>query len=228
MSRSGAAAISSPANTSRKFRARGAPPPQDKLAAWAGDIGEIGATTAALGKSFVYLISPSKAAYEPSGFPAGTRCPALANPQAAEKLAPYKARLARAASPSSTPRRCCAKSARIIRSSCSPRAAFTGTCRRPALALREITGEWAAQPAGSPIGAFAFDWREQGVADRTRQGPRRALKPLLAAPGAYPTRLRSSGAARRRSARNIRGCSSSARAFCASSSSPPRRRLVRR
>src|SRR5271165_4605276 len=50
-----------------------------------------GAPPGALGKSFVYLISPSKAAYDPSWLPPGMSCPALSHPEVAEKLAPYTA-----------------------------------------------------------------------------------------------------------------------------------------
>ena len=170
----------------KEFCARGAPPPQDKLAAWAGDIGEIGATTAALGKSFVYLISPSKAAYEPSWFPAGTRCPALANPQAAEKLEPYKAALAAHGVPVLDAQALLRQERAHYPIELFPKGGIHWNLLGAALALREITGKWAAQPAGSPIGDFTFDWREQDVAT----GPDKDLVELLNLfwpPLRYPT-----------------------------------------
>ena len=134
----------------KEFCARGAPPPQDKLAAWAGDIGEIGATTAALGKSFVYLISPSKAAYEPSWFPAGTRCPALANPQAAEKLAPYKAALAAHGVPVLDAQALLRQERAHYPIELFPKGGIHWNLLGAALALREITAKWSAQPRARP------------------------------------------------------------------------------
>ena len=170
----------------KEFCARGAPPPQDKLDAWAGDIGEIGATTAALGKSFVYLISPSKAAYEPSWFPPGVRCPALSNPEAAEKLAPYTAALAARGVPFIDAQALLRKERAHYPIDLFPKGGIHWNLLGSALAMREITQKWAAQPAGSPIGDFQFDWRERDVA----VGPDKDLVELLNlfwSPVRYPT-----------------------------------------
>ncbi|ARN82678.1 alginate O-acetyltransferase AlgX-related protein [Methylocystis bryophila] len=170
----------------KEFCARGAPPPQDKLDAWAGDIGEIGATTAALGKSFVYLISPSKPAYDPSWLPAGMRCPALAQPQAAEKLAPYRAALAARNVPFLDGQALLHNERAHYPIDLFPKGGIHWNLLGSAIALREITHIWAAQPAGSPVGDFAFDWRERDVAVGTDKDLVELLN-LFWPPVRYPT-----------------------------------------
>jgi alginate O-acetyltransferase complex protein AlgJ len=170
----------------KEFCARGAPPPQENLDAWAGDIGEIGATAAALGKGFVYLISPSKAAYEPSWFPAGTRCPALSNPEAAEKLAPYRAALAERSVPFLDAQALLRNERAHYPIDLFPRGGIHWNLLGAALAMREIASKWATQPSGSPIGDFRFDWRERDIA----MGPDKDLVELLNLfwpPVRYPT-----------------------------------------
>ena len=170
----------------KEFCARGAPPAQDKLDAWAGDIGEIGAKAAALGKSFVYLISPTKPAYEPSWLPPGASCPALAHPHAAGKLAPYKAALAARGVPFLDGQALLREERAHYPIDLFPKGGIHWNLLGSALALREITAKWTAQPSGSPIGDFAFDWREREVA----VGPDKDLVELLNLfwpPLRYPT-----------------------------------------
>jgi len=159
----------------KEFCARGAPPPQENLDAWAGDIGEIGARAAALGKSFVYLISPSKAAYDPSWLPAGMRCPALAHPEAAEKLAPYTAALTARGVPFLDAQALLRTERAHYPIDLFPKGGIHWNLLGAALAMREITQKWAAQPAGSPVGDFQFDWRERDIA----VGPDKDLVELL-------------------------------------------------
>jgi alginate O-acetyltransferase complex protein AlgJ len=170
----------------KEFCARGATPPQEKLDAWAGDIGEIGARAAALGKSFVYLISPSKPAYEPSWLPAGMSCPALAHPQAAEKLAPYTAALAARGVPFLDAQALLREERAHYPIDLFPRGGIHWNLLGAALAMREITSKWSAQPAGSPIGDFAFDWRERDIATGTDKDLVELLN-LFWPPVRYPT-----------------------------------------
>ena len=170
----------------KEFCARGAPPPQEKLDAWAGDIGEIGAKAAALGKSFVYLISPSKAAYEPSWLPPGLRCPSLAHPEAAEKLAPYTAALAARGVPVVDGQALLRKERANYPVDLFPRGGIHWNLLGAALAMQDITAKWAAQPMGSPIGEFAFDWREREIAEGTDKDLVELLN-LISPPLRYPT-----------------------------------------
>jgi len=170
----------------QEFCARGAPPPQDKLDAWAGDIGEIGAKAAALGKSFVYLISPSKPAYDPSWLPAGRRCPALAHPQAAEKLAPFAAALTARGLPFLDSQALLHDERAHYPIDLFPRGGIHWNLLGAALAMREITQKWAAQPAGSPVGDFQFDWRKRDVAVGTDKDLVELLN-LFWPPVHYPT-----------------------------------------
>ncbi len=170
----------------KEFCARGAPPPQENLDAWAGEIGEIGARAGALGKSFVYLISPSKAAYDPSWLPPGMSCPALAHPQAAEKLAPFTAALAARGVPVVDAQALLRLERAHYPIDLFPRGGIHWNLLGAALAMREISAKWAAQAAGSPIGDFQFDWRERGIAVGTDKDLVELLN-LFWPPVRYPT-----------------------------------------
>ena len=64
----------------------------NRLAAWARDIGAIQESVTRAGKSFVYVISPSKAARYPEDLPASATCGARATAMP-DKLPPYLAAL---------------------------------------------------------------------------------------------------------------------------------------
>jgi alginate O-acetyltransferase complex protein AlgJ len=170
----------------QEFCERGAPPSPEKLDAWADQIAEIAKIAAERGKSFVYLISPSKAAYEPSWIAAGTRCPALAHPEAAEKLAPFKAALSARGAPVVDGQALMRRERAHYPIDLFPKGGIHWNLLGAALALREIAAGWAAEPSGSPIGDFQFDWREREVAIGTDRDLIELLN-LFSPPVHYPT-----------------------------------------
>ncbi len=75
-----------------EFCARDGAPDPARINAWALTLREIGDAAQARGKSFVYLVSPSKAARYPEDLPASASCASRA-PSMPDKLAPYLAAL---------------------------------------------------------------------------------------------------------------------------------------
>jgi alginate O-acetyltransferase complex protein AlgJ len=77
-----------------EFCRRDSAPDEARIAHWAETIRETETRIEAMGKSFVYLISPSKAARYPEDLPLNAPCAARAGSMP-DKLAPYRAALAR-------------------------------------------------------------------------------------------------------------------------------------
>jgi alginate O-acetyltransferase complex protein AlgJ len=154
---------------------RGAEPDMAQINGWADEVAEISERARKLGKGFLYLVSPSKAAHAPQYMPSGRRCPALADARAQEKLEPYDEALAQRATPY-------LDAARLLRAARAdypidlfPRGGIHWNLLGAALTLREATRIYAAQPQGSPIGEFDFSWRE----DDEAKGADRDLLDLL-------------------------------------------------
>lgn len=133
---------------------------------WAKSIRESQDAVDGLGKSFVYLITPSKAAQYPQYLPQGLFCPALAK-GTSDKLRPFRGAL----------------DALDIRYVDAPKLLAAGQGRYPidlfprggthwnllaaSLATQEMTRALSASLQGSAIGQFSFDWKEAGEAEGT-------------------------------------------------------------
>ena len=74
----------------REFCGRDIAPEPDKIKSWADSIREIQGRAEAIGKGFIYVITPSKAAQYPEYLPAKPACRALVNGQT-NKLAAFRA-----------------------------------------------------------------------------------------------------------------------------------------
>ena len=150
-----------------EFCARGAAPDPKSLAAWADVVAQSRRAAAARGKSFVYLISPSKAAYEPGWFPPELSCAALRERRDTEKLSPYVAALGERGVGVVEAQSLMRKARADYGFEMFPRGGIHWNLLGAAVTMREISHAFAAQPTGSPIGAYDFDWREVDVARGT-------------------------------------------------------------
>ncbi|HYA81390.1 MAG TPA: alginate O-acetyltransferase, partial [Methylocystis sp.] len=137
---------------------------QRALDAWPEKIAAISARASELGKGFVYLFSPSKAAHAPEYIPLNRRCPALGADSAQQKLAPYRDALAARGVPYLDAARLLREASAIYPIDLFPRGGIHWNLLGAGLALRETSRLLAAEPAGSPIGDYAFDWREEDEA----------------------------------------------------------------
>ena len=140
-----------------EFCGRGAPPDAAALDAWAVRLREAQDRVEALGKSFIYLVTPSKAAQLPHYLPKGRRFPALDRGRG-EKLAPFRAAL-------EAHRVAYVDGAGLMsekRGEYSvdffPRGGTHWNLLGAALALRDITDVLEKASKGSPFGRFDFNW----------------------------------------------------------------------
>jgi len=146
-----------------EFCRRGAPPSETALAHWAQRVAENESAAHARGKSFAYLISPSKASQYPQYFPAGAKCPALAR-GTVDKLAPYRAALdARGLRFVDAPALLEARK-KDYDIDFFPRGGTHWNLLGAALATREATRLFGEE---SGLGAFDFDWRRGDAAEGT-------------------------------------------------------------
>ncbi|HXY57939.1 MAG TPA: alginate O-acetyltransferase [Methylocystis sp.] len=158
-----------------EFCARGAPAGPARLDAWAEKVAETSSRAKELGKGFVYLFAPSKAAHAPEYIPLNRRCPALGADQTQQKLAPYRDALALRGVPFVDAARLLREASAVYPIDLFPRGGVHWNLLGAGLALREASRVLAAEPAGSPIGDYEFDWRE----DDEAKGVDRDLLDLL-------------------------------------------------
>ena len=147
-----------------EFCARGASADSAHVDAWAQKIAAISLRANELGKGFVYLFSPSKAAHAPEYIPRNRRCPALGADRAQQKLAPYRDALAARGVPFLDAAGLLREASAIYPIDLFPRGGIHWNLLGAGLALREASRLLAAEPSGSPIGAYEFDWREEDEA----------------------------------------------------------------
>jgi len=169
-----------------EFCRRGAPPDPSVLGEWANAVAQIRDAVAAREKSFAYLVSPSKPAYEPGWLPPERPCAALRQGRDTEKLRPYAAALAARGVPYVEAQSLMRRARAEYPIEMFPRGGTHWNLLGAALALREITQAFAAQPTGSPLGAFDVDWREADVAGGTDRDLLDLLN-LVWPPDHYPT-----------------------------------------
>lgn len=169
-----------------EFCRRGAPPDPSVIGRWADAVAEIRSAVAAQAKSFVYLVSPSKPAYEPGWLPPGRSCAALQQGRDTEKLGPYAAALSARGVPHVEAQSLMRRARAEYPIEMFPRGGTHWNLLGAAIALREMAQAFAAQPAGWPLGAFDFDWREVDVASGTDRDLLDLLN-LVWPPDHYPT-----------------------------------------
>ena len=158
-----------------EFCARGAPQDETRMRVWVDEIAQIAVAARARGKSFVYLIAPSKVAYMRQKLPRERFCRALALSADTDKRAPFRAALTQQNVPLLDTAELFHRERGNYPIDLFPRGGIHWNLLGAALTLRETTQIFAAQSAGSPIGDFQFDWRERDVA----QGDDRDLVDLL-------------------------------------------------
>lgn len=141
-----------------EFCKRGAAIDRAVIDQWATRIRESQDAAEAMGKGFVYLLSPSKASQYPQYFPVGLSCPALTK-GATDKLAPFRAALeARRIRYVDGPALLDARKGDYP-IDLFPRGGTHWNLLGAALATREATQALAAGGQGSPLGLYDFDWR---------------------------------------------------------------------
>ena len=124
-----------------------------RLSAWARDIGEIQQNVTRAGKSFVYVVSPSKAARYPEDLPASAPCSARATDMP-QKLPPYLDALRAAQVTFVDGAGLLAEQRANYPIPLFPRGGTHWNSLAAGLTLKEIM-----RVAPSPIGAFDFSWR---------------------------------------------------------------------
>jgi alginate O-acetyltransferase complex protein AlgJ len=124
-----------------------------RLSAWAREISEIQASVARAGKSFVYVISPSKAARYPEDLPLSAPCAARASDMS-EKLPPYLAALGNAQVRFVDGANLIAARRTNYPVPLFPRGGTHWNSLAAGLTLKEIM-----RVAPSPLGALDFSWR---------------------------------------------------------------------
>lgn len=157
-----------------EFCKRGAPRDEAVIEQWAERIRDNRDAANALGKGFVYLISPSKAAQYPQYFPPGLSCPALAK-GVTDKLAPFRAALDRRGVAYVDSPALLDAQKRYYPIDLFPRGGTHWNLLGAALATREATKLLNESGQGAPLGLYDFEWSE----GREAEGTDRDLLDLL-------------------------------------------------
>lgn len=141
-----------------EFCARGAAPNAARLDAWAAQLREIQDRVEAAGKSFVYLVTPSKAARLPDYLPAKTRCRSIER-GAPEKLVPFRAALEAHGVAYVDGAGLMSAKRHDYAIDFFPRGGTHWNLLGAALATRDVSEALARSGRGAPFGRFDFDWR---------------------------------------------------------------------
>lgn len=170
-----------------EFCRRGSAPALSRIDAWANRLRVIEDAVETRGMSFIYLITPSKAARYHRYLPASRACPSVSR-GASDKLSPFGAAL-------DARRVAHIDGASLMTAQMNnypidlfPRGGTHWNLLGAALALRELTHALEAAGKGSPIGRFEFDWREAPQALGTDRDLLDLLN-LLAPDAHYPTAI---------------------------------------
>lgn len=143
-----------------EFCRRGAPQDLAAIETWAQRIRESRDAIEAMGKGFVYLVSPSKAAQYPQYFPAGMACAALAK-GTTDRLAPFRAALAARGIRAVDAPALLSAEKQNYPIDLFPRGGTHWNLLGAALATREATRSLAQTSPNSPLGLYDFEWSEQ-------------------------------------------------------------------
>jgi alginate O-acetyltransferase complex protein AlgJ len=168
------------------FCQRGGLPDEQRIEAWSNMVKEIAEHAAARGQGFVYLVAPTKPAYEPRWLPPDVACAALEHGRNTDKLAPFDAALEARGVAYVDGQRVLQEQRGNYPIDLFPRGGIHWNLLGAALTIREISALFATQPRGTPLGGYVFDWREV----RPAVGTDRDLLDLLNLywpPDDYPT-----------------------------------------